>query len=328
MTVPVSASPAAGRALDLRLHAIRYEARDIVSLEWRSADRDLLPPFSAGAHVDFQLGESLTRSYSLVNPQNERHRYVVAVKYDPASRGGSRFVHEQLRVGTVLRATPPRNHFQLQEDAPHSVLFAGGIGITPLWAMVQRLDHLGRSWDLHYSARSPDHAAFLDEILALERNGRGRVRCHFDTDRPVVVSDAVAGIAPDHHVYCCGPASLLDDFERACAARDPATVHLERFAPAQPPVAADAAGCSVILARSRRTILVASDQTILDALLEAGLDVPHACKQGICGSCETGVVDGMPDHRDSVLSAAERASNKTMMICCSRARSGSLVLDL
>jgi len=331
MTVPATPAPFVENELELRLHSIRYEARDIVSLEWRAPHQDVLPPFTAGAHIDLRLDDALTRSYSLVNPEHERDRYVIAVKRDPASRGGSRFVHEQLRVGELLRAKSPRNHFKLCEDAPHSVLFAGGIGITPLWSMIQRLDQLARSWELHYSARSQEHAAFRDHALSLAMQGRGRVYCHYDANGQhgqLDLSEAVGRVAGDAHVYCCGPAPMLDAFERACAARDPSTVHLERFAPTVASAPATTASYTVTLARAGRTIPVAPGQSILTALLEAGVSAPHSCKEGVCGSCETRVLEGTPDHRDSVLSASERASNRTMMICCSGSKGDALVLDL
>jgi len=333
MTVPATPVSFVENELELRLQSIRYEAQDIVSLEWRSPDHDVLPPFTAGAHIDLRLGDALTRSYSLTNPEHERDRYVIAVKRDPASRGGSRFVHEQLRVGGLLRATAPRNHFRLCEDAPHSVLFAGGIGITPLWSMIQRLDQLARSWELHYSARSQEHAAFVDHALSLAAGqGQGRVYCHYDDvhgqDGRLDLSEAIGRVAADAHVYCCGPAPMLDAFERACAARDPSTVHLERFTPTLASAPATTAGYTVTLARTGRTIPVAPGQSILTALLDAGVSAPHSCKEGVCGSCETRVLEGTPNHRDSVLSASERASNRTMTICCSGSKGDALVLDL
>jgi tetrachlorobenzoquinone reductase len=325
-----SATPAIRTAneLALRLHSIRYEAHDIVSLEWQSADGNSLPDFTAGAHIDLQLGAGLTRSYSLINPQHERNRYVIAVKRDPASRGGSRFIHENLRVGSVLAATAPRNHFRVEEDAPHSILFAGGIGITPLWAMVQRLAQLGRSWELRYCARTPHHAAFAAEARALASGGRGILHCHYDQDNPLDLSEAITHAAGDTHLYCCGPAPMLDAFERACAGRDPATVHLERFTAVAAAQTTTMGAFTVTLARAGRSLCVEPGQTILDALLKAGLTPPFSCREGICGSCETRVLDGVPEHRDSVLSATERASNRTIMICCSGCKGDALVLDL
>jgi vanillate O-demethylase ferredoxin subunit len=328
MTIPATSDLSAGIEIELRLHSIRYEAHEIVSLEWRSPNKKPLPSFTAGAHIEFRLNETLKRCYSLINPGDMLDRYIVAVKRDPSSRGGSRFVHEQLRVGAQIRATTPRNHFRLDEAAPHSALFAGGIGITPIWAMIQELDRLGRSWELHYGARTEEHAAFLEDALLLERNGRGKVHCYFDQSAPLALTEAVEQIPSDAHVYCCGPAPMLDSFLDACVSRDQATVHIERFATASESALLSNGGCTVTLARSKRTIVVAPSQTILDALLAAGIEAPHSCKEGVCGSCEVRVVEGVPDHRDSVLSLSEKISNQSMMICCSRSKSDALVLDL
>jgi tetrachlorobenzoquinone reductase len=328
MTIPATRDPNAIIEIDLRLHSIRYEAREIISLEWRPTNKRPLPSFSAGAHIEFLLGGTLKRCYSLINPGDLADRYIIAVKRDSSSRGGSRFVHEQLRVGDLIRATTPRNHFRLDENAPHSALFAGGIGITPIWAMIQELDRLGRSWELHYGARTEEDAAFLQDALSVERNGRGKVHCYFDRSTPLALTEAVGQIPLDAHVYCCGPAPMLDLFLEACVSRDQATVHVERFTTASMPSLPSSGGCTVTLARSDRTIAVAPTQTILDALLEAGIDAPHSCKEGVCGSCEVRVIDGVPDHRDSVLSLSEKKSNQSMMICCSRSRSDALVLDL
>lgn len=332
-------APAASASADklaLRLHAVRYEAVDIVSLEWRAADGRPLPPFAAGAHIELQLGQ-LARSYSLINPGDADHRrYVIAVKRDASSRGGSRFVHDALRVGTILPASVPRNHFALREDAAHSVLFAGGIGITPIWSMVQRLTQLGGSWELHYCARSEAHAAFAAPIRVLAENGNGIVHYHFDDrDGPFDLAHAVSHAAADAHLYCCGPAPMLTAFEAACddsvalTSRDPGTIHLERFAaPAAAPATHQAGAFTVILARADRTVQVAPGMTILDALLAAGLTPAFSCREGVCGSCETAVLDGIPDHRDSVLSATERLANRSMMICCSGCKGEALVLDM
>jgi ferredoxin--NADP+ reductase/vanillate O-demethylase ferredoxin subunit len=320
--------------LELRLYAVRYEARDIVSLEWRALDGGPLPHFSPGAHIDLLLGaeagQPFVRSYSLTNASDgDIRRYVVAVKRNIDSRGGSRFVHDVLRVGSIVRVSKPRNHFGIDERAQHSVLFAGGIGITPLWAMAQRLASLEMTWTLHYSARSREHAAFADELHALAAESHGVVHCHYDDQRSTFdLAAAIAGTSPDTHLYCCGPASMLAAFEAACEARDPATIHLERFAAPATSPSEGTTEFTVILARADRTLKVKSGQTILDTLLAAGMTPSFSCKEGVCGSCETAVLDGVPDHRDGVLSAAERASNRTMMICCSGSKSEVLVLDM
>jgi tetrachlorobenzoquinone reductase len=325
---PGQVRPVAKQTLQVRVYACRNEAQGILSLELRPVDSVALPPFSAGAHIEIDLPDGLSRSYSLVNSQLETHRYVVAVNLDKASRGGSAFIHDRLRVGDVVSISAPRNHFPLNEDASLSVMFAGGIGITPLFSMAQRLDALKRHWEMHYFARSRACAAFVDSLVQLAAQGRGSVHCHFDdeTDSRADLAKCVASVPTHAHLYCCGPAPMLDAFVDASSGRPPSQVHLERFSAAAP-VAAEG-GFSVVLSRSGRTIQVVAGQTILDAVLKHGIEAPHACKEGVCGSCETRVLDGKPEHRDTVLGLSERASNRTMMICCSGCKSGTLVLDL
>lgn len=309
--------------LRLRLSAIRYAAEGIHLYELASPDGAPLPAFAAGAHVDVHLPNGLIRQYSLCNAQDERHRYVVGIKRDPASRGGSSFIHEQLKVGALLEVSAPRNHFALREEAAHSVLVAGGIGITPIACMAQRLATLGRSFELHYGVRRREEAAFL-EVLPRER-----LHLHVDAEHggtPLALNEIVARVPPDAHLYCCGPGPMLDAFERACAGRPADHVHLERFTAAAPP-AADG-GFTVQLARSGRSLFVAPGSTILDALRGAGVAVQVSCEQGICGTCETRVLAGTPDHRDSLLSDDEKRANQVMMVCCSGSKSELLVLDL
>jgi len=312
------------QTIDVLVKSITYEAEDVISLDLRPVGEGTLPAFTAGAHIELQLRNGLPRNYSLANPQHERHRYYVTVKKDAASRGGSRFIHESVRVGDILPIGPPRNNFALVEDASHSLLIAGGIGITPIWCMIQRLAALGRSWRLLYATRSRRGAAFLDEILAF-----GNVHLHVDDESAgaFIDLDPVIRNAPSGtHFYCCGPLPMLAAFERATAALPAEMVHVEYFS-AKDPIEATG-GFDVVLARSGRTVFVPEQSTILDALLAAGIDVGHSCLEGVCGTCETKVIEGIPDHRDVVLSARERASNRTMMICCSGCKSGRLVLDL
>ncbi len=315
-------------ALPVRVKSVTYEAERIHSYDLRPLAGGDLPPFTVGAHIDLHLPNAATRSYSLVNPQGERHRYVIAVALDAASAGGSRYIHQQLRVGDTLEITPPLNNFALAEDAKHSVLIAGGIGITPIWCMVQRLVELGRSWELHYSARTHETAAFLEPITVLGERNPKRVVLNFDfeaggkpLDLPAIAGNAV----DDTHLYCCGPSGMLEAFERATQSRPRECVHVEYFSAKEAPV--KAGGFTVVLAKSNRKVFVEAGQTILDTLIGAGLDPPRSCTEGVCGSCEMRVLEGTPDHRDGVLTDAERASNKSMMICCSGAKSETLVLD-
>lgn len=315
----------------MRVKSIAFEAQGIHSFDLRPLDGATLAPFTAGAHIDLHLPNGIARSYSLVNPQGERHRYVIAVNKDPASRGGSRFVHESVRAGDVLRVGAPRNNFRLAEGATHSLFIAGGIGITPLWCMIQRLAELGRSWELYYCARTRDNAAFLEQIAALADGGKGKLHLVFDREpggRMLDIAQAVAGASADTHLYCCGPAAMLAAFEQATAARPAGNVHVEYFAGKKEPPAAGGGGFTVVLARSGRSIAVPPGRTILQALLDEGIDVQHSCMEGVCGTCETKVLEGIPEHRDMVLSDHEKASNRTVMICCAGSRSSELVLDL
>jgi tetrachlorobenzoquinone reductase len=283
-----------------------------------------VPAFTAGAHVDLHLPNGLVRQYSIANAQDERHRYVLGVKRDAAGRGGSRFLHDDLRVGTVLEVGGPRNNFPLVEAASHSVLIAGGIGVTPIVSMVARLRSLARPWELHYAVRRRSEAAFLDELLA----GDGHVRLHVDEEQGGVLDVArIVGTAPEKaHLYCCGPTPMLEAFTAAASSRPAERVHLEYFSSAIAP--AVESGFIVELARSKLRIEIPPGQTILDTLRARGFKVQSSCEQGICGSCETRVLAGEPDHRDLLLSDAEKATNEVMMICCSGSRSPILVLDL
>jgi vanillate O-demethylase ferredoxin subunit len=313
----------------VRVHAIVAETSDVRLFELRGIQDAALPPFTAGAHLDVEIAPGQMRQYSLLNHQQERDRYVIAVKREGGGRGGSTHLHDVVRVADVLRVGSPRNRFALAEDAPHSVLIAGGIGITPLWSMAQRLQTLGRPWSLHYASRGREAAALLSRLEAvLEGQATPRVQLHFaDQPGPRLDVGALVGSAPEGtHFYCCGPPRLLAAFAAACSALPPERVHCECFSPAQEP--AIAGGFVVELARSGRTVPVRPGQTILDALAVAGIAVASSCREGVCGVCETTVLDGRPDHRDVLLSEAERDASRTMMICCSGALSERLVLDL
>ena len=258
---------------------------------------------------------------------------LVAVLNDRNSRGGSRHVHEQLRVGQTIAIGAPRNHFRLDETAPKSVLLAGGIGITPVVAMLRRLSELQKPAHLIYCARSRHEAAFVAEIDALVSASPSllSVQYHFDDEAgaPPDLPRLLDGHGADTHFYCCGPGPMLDAYERACEQLGQAHVHLERFAATAAPVAPSvpAAGYSVELRKSGITVQVAPGVALLDALLDAGLNPEYSCREGVCGACETRVISGDVDHRDHLLSKQERAASKSMMICVSGCRSGSLVLD-
>ncbi|MDR1969480.1 MAG: PDR/VanB family oxidoreductase [Burkholderiaceae bacterium] len=314
------------------VHTLRYEADGIISIELRPATAAVdFPAFEAGAHIDLHLPDGLVRSYSLCNPQTDRQRYVVGVLKDRKSRGGSRYLHEQLRVGTTLPISAPRNHFRLDESAPRSVLVAGGIGVTPVWCMAQRLTALKRPVELVYCARSRKETAFREPIEALGQTGALALAWHFDDERggPPDLGALLAGRGKDSHYYCCGPAPMLDAFETACQRLNLPHVHIERFAAAPAPMQAMPQESFIVeCARSGKTIEVPPGKSILDSLLDAGLQPEHSCQDGVCGACETRILSGQAEHRDSILTAQEQAANKTMMICVSGCKRGPLVLDI
>ena len=309
---------------------MRYEAEGVCCVELTPLASDAsLVPFTAGAHIDLHLPGGPVRSYSLLNSQGDVSRYVIGVHLHPASRGGSRHVHAAMRPGDVITIAGPRNHFKLAEDAAHSVFIAGGIGITPLLSMMRRLNELQRPWELHYAARTHMQAGFLDEVRELSAGGDGRVTIALDGEPGGTMLDLAQIVlqAPQQaHLYCCGPVGMLIAFEGATAGVPPGQVHTEYFAPI---LKADTAGgFEVRCARSGKAVRVFPGQTILHALLDQGVQISYACEEGICGTCEVAVLEGTPDHRDSVLTLHEKVAGKTMIVCCSGAKSEVLVLDL
>ncbi len=290
-----------------------------------------LPGFAAGAHIDVNVGNGLLRQYSLCNPSRSPSGYEIGVLKEPASRGGSRYMHESLAIGAELLASEPKNHFPLVADAP-ALLFAGGIGITPIVAMAQELAEAGREFELHYCARSPARAAFVARLS--ESAFADRVHIHYDDgpdhqrlDVAAVLSRATAA----HHLYACGPGGfiqhVLDAAKQAAWLED--RLHREFFtAPAASGAQEAAVAFEIELASSGRRLTVPADKTALEALTQAGIEVPASCEAGVCGTCLTRVIDGTPDHRDVYLTDAEHARNDCFTPCCSRSRSPRLVIDL
>jgi len=311
----------------LRVHAISTAADDVFAFDLRSPDKALLAPFEPGAHIRLHLSDGIVRSYSLLNDSRERHRYVVAIKREAASRGGSAWMHEQARVGGVISVSGPTHGFALAASASHSVFVAGGIGITPLWCMVQRLAVAGQPWTLHYRAKRRSSAALLDELA--QPGIREHVHLSFsdEPDTPRLDLQALVEAAPPGaHFYCCGPNAMIDAFEQACRDVQEERVHVERFAASEAP--ATDGGFNVRLARRGVVLPVLAGQTILATLKAHGLQAPSACQQGVCGECEVAVLAGTPDHRDLVLSPQEREAGQSMMICCSGSLTPELTLDL
>ena len=319
-----TAAEAPDALIEVRLIAIRYAARDTSLFEFQSIDGRPLPVYEPGAHIDLHLPTGVLRNYSLTVAAPEPSVYTVGIKRDPASRGGSRFIHDELRVGTTLKIGGPRNNFRLREDAASTVLIAGGIGITPIWCMVQKLNTLGHEWHLHYACRSREDMAFRQE---LERMPQAAL--HFDDESGgfLDVAAIVAAAPTDAHLYCCGPAPMLQAFETATKEWPSEQVHVEYFTAKELPPAKKG-GFTVELARSGVEYFIPEGETILNVLLDAGIDVDYSCELGICGACEQRVISGVPEHRDSILSEEEQAENKRVMICCAGCKTERLVLDL
>lgn len=317
----------------LQVARFTAEARDVVRLELVDPEGGELPAFEPGAHLAVRLGNGLLRHYSLVNDWRERQRYELAVGLAADSRGGSRFIHGRLREGDRLEVQGPFNNFALDPAAGRYCFLAGGIGITPIMAMIRWCVALQRPWRLVYVLRSRQRAAFYEELAGLAGE---RLRLHCSDEQAgarLDVAALVAGLAADEQLYCCGPESLLQAVQQAWGARPVGLLHYERFAapPAEQlaveqPVVDGA--FEVLLRRSGRRIAVAPGQSILEALEAAGIAHPFSCRAGICRTCETRVCAGEPEHRDFALSAEERAAGNSMLICVSRSRSPTLELDL
>ena len=302
----------------------RAAADGVVELVLAHPDGRRLPDWAPGAHVDLMLPNGSTRQYSLCGSRWDAFRYRVGVLREPAGRGGSAFVHDRLRVGDTVGVGGPRNNFALVPSARY-LFIAGGIGITPLLPMVHQADLLGADWDLVYGGRRRSSMAFLDELA-----GYGdRVHVHPEDEDGLLDLPAWLGeVRPDTAVYCCGPGPLLDAVERACRGWPPYSLRTERFVAKEQRAPVRDTPFEVRLARSGTAVTVTPEVTVLDAVRAAGAQVLSSCQQGTCGTCETDVVQGVPDHRDSILGDAERAAGDCMFICVSRSCSDRLVLDL
>ncbi|MEV7375210.1 PDR/VanB family oxidoreductase [Streptomyces sp. NPDC090301] len=306
--------------LQLIVHRMTWEAEGVLSVELTHPDGKPLPAWTPGAHIDVHVGGRI-RQYSLCGDPQDQGAYRIGVLNEPSSRGGSRHVHTQLRPGQSVTVSAPRNHFALEEAVSY-VFVAGGIGITPLLAMAREAARRGAEWRLVHGGRSRASMAFTAELALLE----GEVELVPQDERGHIDLDAVLTPLPDGAlVYACGPEPLL----AAVAERCPADrLRLERFAAPTAERTGDDEEFEVECRASGLTLRVDAHTSILDAVESAGIGVDSSCRDGICGSCETRVLDGTPDHRDFLLSEAERTAGATMMICVSRCASGRLVLDL
>lgn len=314
--------------IEVRVAAKVREAEDICSFELVRLDGAPLPPFDAGAHIDVHVGVGQVRQYSLCNPPHETHRYVIGVLRDAASRGGSLAMHDAVQAGSVLTIGVPRNHFPLL-DAERTLLLAGGIGVTPILAMAESLACKGAAFEMHYCARSPERAAFRERIDASVFSRQ--VHFHYDSDDAAqqLALPALLAAPGQTHLYVCGPGGFIEHVLAAARAQGwpEAQLHVEYFAG----VAIDTTGdqsFDVQLASSGQVLTVPKGRSVIQVLAEQGIEVPYSCEEGVCGTCLTRVLDGVPEHRDLYLTDEEHAANDQFTPCCSRAKTRLLVLDL
>ncbi|PKW16633.1 ferredoxin-NADP reductase [Saccharopolyspora spinosa] len=300
------------------------EAEGVVSLHLEPEGDDKLPVWDPGAHIDLVLGDDLVRQYSLCGDPTDLSSWKIGVLREPESRGGSSYVHDTLRVGDRVLCRGPRNNFTLA-DAGEYLFIAGGIGITPILPMLRSCETAGKPWRLVYGGRQRASMSFLDELATYgERVTVWPQDSHGILDLEDLLGTPRAGT----QIYCCGPGGLLDAVEERCGIWPAGTLHLERFRPQDGALDGKNTAFELVLDYSDVTITVSPEQTIAEAVEAAGVHLPTSCREGTCGTCETVVLEGEPDHRDSYLTPEEKASNEVMMPCCSRSFSSRLVLDL
>ena len=305
------------------------EAEEIVSLELASVDGKPLPSFSAGAHIDVYIRDGLIRQYSLLNDSGEQHRYIIGVLRDPESRGGSVAMHDDIKQGDTIQISSPKNHFELVQSK-RSLLFAGGIGVTPILCMARRLSHIGADFEMHYNSRTPERMAFREAIS--NSPFADKVHFHFDNgddSQKLDLKPLLANPQPDTHLYVCGPTGYIDFvINTAKEAGWPSErIHLEYFAAAEVDTSGDAS-FEVKIASTGEVFTIPADRPITQVLDDAGVFIPVSCEEGVCGTCLTRVLEGTPDHRDLYLTDAEHEANDQFTPCCSRSKSPMLVLDI
>ncbi|MDN8037058.1 PDR/VanB family oxidoreductase [Burkholderia vietnamiensis] len=306
------------------------EAPDICGFEFTSKDGSPLPPFAAGAHIDVHLRDGLVRQYSLCNSMDNSTHYQIAVLRDANGRGGSLAMHDTVHEGDSIEISEPKNHFPLAQNASRHLLLAGGIGITPILCMAERLSSIGDEFELHYCSRTSERTAFIPRIQA--SRFCDKVAFHFDDgdqSQKLDLEAAVANAPEGTHLYVCGPRGFMDAVLETARRQkwDEARLHYEFFNGIIDKPANDKA-FKIRLASSGITLDVAPECTVIEALAAGGIEVPTSCEQGVCGTCLTRIIEGEPDHRDSYLTEDEKAAGDHFLPCCSRARTPLLVLDL
>lgn len=328
------------QSLKLQVRQVTYQATGVNSYELVHPDGDDLPPFTAGAHIDFYFRDGSVRQYSLCNDPGERKRYLIAVLREANGRGGSQALHERVHVQRKVFVGAPRNNFPIQQDARKHVLLAGGIGVTPMMAMAAALESAGADYVMHYCTKAPEYTAFRPALAPLSASGK--VFVHHDGGDPRNGLD-IAGVLRDHepgtHLYYCGPAGFMRAAMAAAKHWPDGTVHFEYFTAAAAPKStltdaersevddgAVGIGFQIEIASTGATYFVPNHKTIVQVLEEHGVAVEVSCQSGLCGTCTTRYTAGEVDHQDLVLGQDQRSEFLT--ICCSRAKSKLLVLDL
>jgi len=315
----------------VKVNKIIRETKDILSFEFVHPEAGELAPFTAGAHIHVYLDDTLSRQYSLCNDPTERHRYLISVLKEKDGRGGSRAMHETIEAGQSILISGPDNHFALAgREASFHLLLAGGIGVTPMMAMIEELESAGKPYLMHYCTRSIENTAFLDRLKS--RIDEGKVILHHDGGDPskgLDIAETLAGFKPGMHLYACGPMGFMNAVNASAGAWPPHAVHQEYFSAremTEEEKAWDAKPFKVKIASTGDVIDVPANRSIVSVLSEHGIVVPTDCEEGFCGTCITHFIEGEPVHRDTVLDDGDREDY--VMICCARAKSDMLVLDL
>lgn len=317
--------------LDLTILSKKTETPDILSFELGLKDGSDLPAFEAGSHIDVKVNEQIVRQYSLYNDPDDRKTYKIAVLKDPNSRGGSVAVHETFNQGDTIQVSSPRNLFPLKTDSKRILLFAGGIGITPLMSMASVLEKQGCEFELHYHSRSKANTAFIDELV--NSSYASQVFFHFDDDSnddAAAVKQALSQSGEDIHLYTCGPNGFMDYIFDTARSLDwqNENLHKEVFNAEPIELSDEEKSFELNLIRSGLSFTIPKDKTALEVLEEAGVDVDASCEQGVCGACLTKITSGIPDHRDQFQTESEKSLNDHFTPCCSRALTDSLSIDL
>lgn len=309
--------------LSVLIEQRQEQGNGVAVLQLSALNGQALPPFTAGAHIDVRINQDLVRQYSLSNAPNNADHYRIGVLNDPASRGGSSAIFNDFKEGQHIQISAPRNHFEVHGHDGTAILVAGGIGVTPIVSMAYELRAAGRSFEIHYCLNQHANGAFIDE---LQTEFPEQFNLHCSVDKKFDPNHTLSQ-RTDAHLYVCGPSGFMDWVIAAAKAHgfDEPRIHFEYFT-AEVELSGDA--IEVVCADSDKTVMVGADETIASALAKAGIKVDVSCEQGVCGTCITDVLEGTPDHRDQFLTDDEKQDNDQMALCCSRAKSARLVIEI